>query len=70
MNKDYEKGCVNRALSPYGKHEVSEIDLKIAVYEQDIANLQERRREVINRYSHNKPCVDNVNQQYESLGGK
>lgn len=62
VNKDYEKGCVNRALSPYGKHEVSEIDLQIERHEKAIKALQERRREVINRYSHNKPCVDNVNQ--------
>lgn len=47
-----------RTLSPYGELEVKDIDASIKRHEDAVRVLQERRREVINRYSMNKKCSE------------
>ena len=50
------KASVNVVISAYGRSEVASIDETIKCVESYLSELQSRRREVINRYSLNKPA--------------
>lgn len=53
-NNEYEKECNMRTLTPYGEHELKNIADSINEVERRLSALQERRREVINKYGLNK----------------
>lgn len=54
-NEEYEKMAVEAALAE-AEGALSTLDGQISYYEKHLLALQERRREIINRYNLNKLC--------------
>lgn len=54
-NEEYEKMAVDAAL-PEARFHLEVANRHIRALEEQLAVLQERRREIINRYNLNKPC--------------